>query len=262
MATADLPSFWFLVPAAGKGTRFGNEVPKQYHRLRGHSVLAWTLMRLASHPCTRGLIVALAPDDQYWPGLTRLLDKPVITCTGGTSRAESVFSCLLSLPQKAGLNPWVLVHDAARPCVPHSDIHKLIERGTQHAVGALLAVPIQDTLKQVAHQEAIATVNRENIWRSVTPQLFRADELKTLINQIKNDGLLTTATDESSIFERYGKNPLVVHGCAENIKITLPDDVRLAEFLLGAQTDFDVRLMEDWLSAQKTNGDQNAIPFF
>jgi len=226
-------AFWCVVPAAGRSTRFGGGVPKQYLPLAGKPLLLHTLERLAAHPSIAGLMVALAADDPHWPGLASLHGKPVSTCIGGGERADSVLAGLCALDGKVERSAFVLVHDAARPCVREDDITRLIELGIA-AGGALLAAPLRDTLKRAdADSRAVATEPREARWRALTPQLFPHGELVAALESARAAGI--TVTDEAMAMERAGFKPLLVEGAESNIKVTTPADMMLAEFLLGRE---------------------------
>lgn len=227
-------ALWCVVPAAGRGSRFGGEVPKQYLPLAGKPLLLHTLERLAAHPRIAGLMVALAADDAHWPGFASLHGKPVATCIGGGERADSVLAGLHALDVKVEKNTFVLVHDAARPCVREDDITRLIELGIP-AGGALLAAPLRDTLKRAdANGFSIATEPREARWRALTPQLFRHGELAAALESARAAGV--AVTDEAMAMERAGFKPLLVEGAESNIKVTTPADMMLAEFLLGRES--------------------------
>lgn len=226
-------ALWCVVPAAGRGARFGGDLPKQYLALAGKPLLLHTLERLAAHPRVAGLVVALAAGDPHWPGLSSLHGKPVSTCVGGGERADSVLAGLRALAGKVEKDNFVLVHDAARPCVHEDDITKLIELGAA-ADGALLAAPLRDTLKRAdAHGFSIATEPRDARWRALTPQLFRLGELAAALVSAHSAGV--AITDEAMAMERAGFKPLLVEGAESNIKVTTPADMMLAEFLLGRE---------------------------
>ena len=226
-------ALWCVVPAAGRGARFGGEVPKQYLPLGGQPLLLRTLDRLAAHPLIAGLMVALAQDDPRWPGTTSLHGKPVLTCIGGGERADSVLAGLHALAGKAARDQFVLVHDAARPCVRADDISRLVELGVA-AGGALLAAPLRDTLKRADSDGCcIGTEPREARWRALTPQLFRLGELIAALESAHAAGVVVT--DEAMAMERAGLRPLLVEGAESNIKVTTPADMMLAEFLLGRE---------------------------
>lgn len=228
-AAQQLP-LWCVVPAAGRGARFGGGVPKQYLPLAGKPLLLHTLERLAAHPRIAGLMVALAADDPHWPGVAALHGKPVSTCIGGGERADSVLAGLHALRAETDEDDFVLVHDAARPCVRADDITRLIALGVA-AGGALLAAPLRDTLKRAdANGFCIATEPREARWRALTPQLFRHGELLAALESACAGGI--AITDEAMAMERAGHRPLLVEGDESNIKVTTPADMLLAEFLL------------------------------
>ena len=225
-------SLWAVVPAAGRGQRFGGDVPKQYAPLYGRSVLHHSLLALAKHPAVAGLMVALSEGDAHWPGFRELAGKPVHTCVGGAERANSVLAGLRALPTSVRERDWILVHDAARPCLPEDDISRLLDHGAAHGVGALLAVPSRDTLKRVDEQgEGLRTEPRSALWRALTPQMFRRATLTRALESAMAGGL--SVTDEASAMERLGLFPMVVEGSEDNLKITTPGDLALAESILG-----------------------------
>lgn len=222
---------WCVVPAAGRGSRFGADVPKQYVSVAGKPLLRWTLERLAAHPRIAGLIVVLSADDSLWPDLRGLAGKPVFTAVGGGERADSVLAGLHALGKDIAADAFVLVHDAARPCVRDADITRLIERGVA-AGGALLGAPLRDTLKRADEAGFVAaTEPREARWRALTPQLFRRDELVAALDKARADGV--TVTDEAMAMERCGHRPLLVEGSDDNIKVTTPADLAWVRFLLA-----------------------------
>lgn len=219
---------WAVIPAAGRGTRFGGEVPKQYLEVAGRPLIAHALAALLSHPRISGAMVALAADDERWPGWASLHGKPVLRCVGGGERADSVLAALQALPGD-GL---VLVHDAARPNLCHADITRLIEAALEHADGALLAAPVRDTLKRADAQSRIAaTEPRDGLWRALTPQAFRRDALRSALESARAAGIVVT--DEAMAMERAGAKPRLVEGREDNIKVTTPSDLMLVEFLLS-----------------------------
>jgi 2-C-methyl-D-erythritol 4-phosphate cytidylyltransferase len=230
--------YWCVIPAAGAGRRLGGDRPKQYQSLLGMPMLLRTLDRLARHPQVAGLMVVLASDDAYWPGIQHCGDKPVLTCVGGAERADSVLAGLRALPPVVSDRDWVLVHDAARPCVRHDDISRLLALGIRHAVGAVLGAPVRDTLKRRnAAGESAATVSRENLWRAYTPQLFRRGELIEALALAlgRADSTAGAVTDDASAIELLGKSPLLVEGSDDNLKVTGTGDLGLAEVILRAQ---------------------------
>jgi 2-C-methyl-D-erythritol 4-phosphate cytidylyltransferase len=222
---------WVVVPAAGVGVRMGAALPKQYLPLGGDTVLAQTLRQLARHSAISGLMVVLAADDQHWPGWTELLGKPVRRVVGGETRSESVLSGLRGLPLDVHAQDLILVHDAARPCLRHEDLSRLLSAAAANPIGALLASPVADTLKRADEfDRSAATVPRAGLWRALTPQAFRRAELVRALETAQREGV--QVTDEASAFERLDAFPQLVEGAADNIKITTPADLALAEFLL------------------------------
>ena len=225
-------SVWAVVPAAGRGARFGGGVPKQYLEVAGRSVLEHTLRALLSHPDVAGAMVALAPDDSHWPGWTTLCEKPVLRCQGGSERADSVLAALDALPSSVPGDALVLVHDAARPNLAASDLGRLINAAMESPDGAILAAPVRDTLKRADGAGCIAaTVPREALWRALTPQAFRRDVLVHALQSARAVGV--AMTDEAMAIERAGGRPVLVEGREDNLKVTTPADLRLAEFLLS-----------------------------
>lgn len=222
---------WCVVPAAGRGRRFGGEVPKQYLRLHDKPLLLHTLERLAAHPRIAGLMLVVAADDASWvQGLVEVLGKPLLRATGGAERADSVLAGLRALPASVAAGDAVLVHDAARPCVRAADISRLIDLAVP-AGGGLLAAPLRDTLKRADAQGRVAaTEPREARWRALTPQLFPRAALEAALAAAAASGI--AVTDEAMAMERAGHAPLLVEGSEDNIKVTTPADLALAEFIL------------------------------
>lgn len=222
---------WAVVPGAGRGVRAGGDVPKQYQLLLGRPMIEHTLRALASHPRIAGVVVALAADDPHWPGWTELEGTPVMTVVGGAERADSVLAGLDAVPSNIAAD--VLVHDAARPCITHRDIDALLDADAPH--GALLAVPMADTLKRADADACVeVTVPRAGLWRALTPQRFPLAALANALRDARDAGILIT--DEAMAMERAGFRPRLVEGAADNIKITTPRDFALAEFLLRHMT--------------------------
>ena len=225
---------WLVMPSAGRGARFGGEVPKQYLSIGGELLIGLALDAVLGHPDVRGAVVALARDDARWPGWTQRAGKPVLTCVGGGERAESVLAALRSLPAEAS-DALVLVHDAARPNLTARDVARLIEAARASDDGAILAAPVRDTLKRVAgavDQPAIAcTEPREKLWRAFTPQAFRAPALRAALESALAAG--TMVTDEAMAMELAGFHPRLVEGREDNIKVTTPADLALVDTLLS-----------------------------
>ncbi|MEJ2693387.1 MAG: 2-C-methyl-D-erythritol 4-phosphate cytidylyltransferase [Candidatus Thiodiazotropha sp.] len=227
--------YWALVPAAGVGSRMGSRRPKQYLELLGRRVIDHTLQRLLGHPRIERLYLVLSSNDGYWAECEYASDPRVVRVTGGDERCHSVLNALRELRAEADPDDWVLVHDAARPCLSEDDLDRLIERLAGHPVGGLLGVPVQDTLKRVSSQGKVrATVPRGNLWQAYTPQMFRLGLLTQALEQALRLGELVT--DDAGAMELAGHTPLMVEGHAGNIKITRPADLSLAAFYLSRET--------------------------
>jgi len=208
--------------------------PKQYLPLLGRAMLLHTLERLGRYPRLRGLMVGIAADDVYWPTLTTEIPNLLATYAGGVERAQTVLNGLRALETYAAPDDWVLVHDAARPCVRHTDIDSLLAAVAGHADGGLLALPLSDTVKRADHNGCIEeTVPRTGLWRALTPQVFRLAALRDALESAMRAGV--EMTDEASAMEYSGARPRLVHGHADNIKITVPQDLALAELFLREQ---------------------------
>jgi 2-C-methyl-D-erythritol 4-phosphate cytidylyltransferase len=224
-----------VVPAAGAGKRMQAQIPKQYLQLRGRTVLEYTLDRLLSHPRIAGVAVAISRGDGYWPEVAARFDASrLVVADGGAERCHSVLNALDALAKRVAPEEWVLVHDAARPCLRHGDIDRLFEELESHPVGGILALPVSDTVKRTdARQTITRTVDRNNLWRALTPQMFRLGTLRDAIGAaLARDELVT---DESAAIEAAGLSPRVVEGQGDNIKITRPGDLALAELYLDLQ---------------------------
>ena len=225
---------WAIVPAAGRGTRFGSAVPKQYLDVAGQSLIAHTLQALLAHPAVQGAVIVLAEDDAHWPGWTTLADKPLVTCIGSSERADSVLAGLAALPESVRPDDFVLVHDAARPNLRLEDLEQLLNRGRIDPVGAILAAPVRDTLKRAGDDGGIdGTESRDRLWRALTPQLFRRLQLTRALEAARDAGVIVT--DESMAMERQGHRPLLVEGSDDNFKITTAADLALFEFILATR---------------------------
>jgi 2-C-methyl-D-erythritol 4-phosphate cytidylyltransferase len=228
------PAYWALVPAAGVGLRMGAQVPKQYLTLHGRSILDHSLDRLLDHPRIEGVYLALSPDDGWWPESGFFNDPRVTRVDGGRERCHSVLNALYALSGCAAADDWVLVHDAARPCLRRSDLERLIEQLSDHPAGGLLGRPVHDTMKRAGPDRRIeATVPREGLWHAYTPQMFRLGPLRQALERALAEGRLVT--DEASAMELAGDRPLLVEGAGDNLKITRPEDLALAAFYLEQQ---------------------------
>ena len=224
-------TFWGLVPAAGVGARMGTETPKQYLRLGGRTILEHSIRRLLDLPSVEGVMVALNPNDELWSELPVFNDARVRTVQGGAERSGSVLSGLREMRSLLHPDDWVLVHDAARPCVRSADLALLVEKLSGQAVGGLLGAPVRDTIKRVSGSSSIeATLERATLWRAFTPQMFRFQLLLQALEDALQRGI--PVTDESSAVEAAGHKPLIVQGHSDNIKITTPEDLLLAESVI------------------------------
>ncbi|MGD9842665.1 MAG: 2-C-methyl-D-erythritol 4-phosphate cytidylyltransferase [Steroidobacteraceae bacterium] len=224
-------SYWAVIPAAGSGARFGSVTPKQYLPLAGKTVIEWALSPFLADDRCRAVVVAIAADDAHWSRLAVTHPKLRVT-QGGSDRAQSVLSGLLEL-QEVTTNSWVLVHDAARPCLHANDLQHLLNAATPELVGALLATPLADTLKQAdAEQRIVKTLPRTRLWRAQTPQMFRLGMLRDALQSAISNGV--SVTDEASAMEAMGYSVRLVAGRTDNLKITLPEDLLLAGSILAA----------------------------
>ena len=233
LATADV---WAVVPAAGRGTRFGGDTPKQYLEADGHPLIAHALDALLLHPRVAGAVVALAADDARWPGWTSRQGKPVLRCEGGGERADSVLAALRLVPVDGHHDPLVLVHDAARPNLHRDDLDRLIAAAEAGADGAILAAPVRDTLKRAAAGSdpcIVATEPRSDLWRALTPQAFRLGMLIDALERARADGI--AVTDEAMAMEHAGAHPRLVEGREDNLKVTTAADLALVDYLLSTR---------------------------
>ncbi|MCF7988352.1 MAG: 2-C-methyl-D-erythritol 4-phosphate cytidylyltransferase [Methylovulum sp.] len=224
--------YWAVVPAAGVGKRMNADRPKQYLELAEKTVLEHTLLRLLAADVFSAISVAISTEDPYWSSLATATHPKIVRAAGGKERADSVLSALTAIRTEAADVDWVLVHDAARPCLMPSDIHRLIDTLNNDEVGGILALPSHDTLKNVQNQYITHTVERNQIWRALTPQMFRYGVLKSALEASVGN---LAITDEASALERQGLQPKIVEGRPDNIKITRPEDLALAEFFMRQQ---------------------------
>lgn len=224
--------FTVVVPAAGVGKRMLSACPKQYLTIENISILEHTVQRLLNHPAIAHVIIALGESDEYFSH-TALSSNPNVTqVVGGKERVDSVLAGLKQV--NAMKEPWVLVHDAARPCVRHSDLTQLITYCLENNHGGLLASPVRDTMKQANNKQRVAsTLDRSQMWHALTPQMYKTAELTSAINSALANGI--DITDESSAMEALSYDSGLVKGSSDNIKITQPEDLLLAEFILNQQ---------------------------
>jgi len=209
----------------------GGDVPKQYLPLLDRTVMEVTLGILVEHPLIARVCVAIGAEDGYWGGTAFALHPKVSAVTGGTERVHSVANALAALAMHAGKDDWVLVHDAARPCLRREDLDLLIESLEGHAVGGVLGMPVRDTMKRTDADGVVReTVDRQGLWHAFTPQMFRIGVLRRAIDKALADGIVVT--DEASAIEHLGLPHLMIEGHADNVKVTHPLDLPLAEFYL------------------------------
>jgi 2-C-methyl-D-erythritol 4-phosphate cytidylyltransferase len=220
-----LPQFWVVIPAAGSARRMGAGVPKQYASIAGRAVIEHALRPFLAQAECRGIVVALAADDARFATLDIARDARVRTVVGGVERVDSVRAGLAAL--EASARDWVLVHDAARPCLSTDDLTTLLRTLRDDDVGGLLAAPVVDTLKRAdAAARVSETIDRTALWHALTPQMFRHGVLSRAL------AVAGASTDESQAVEALGLKPKLVRGSVENLKITVPDDLARAERIL------------------------------
>ncbi|MGH8281373.1 MAG: 2-C-methyl-D-erythritol 4-phosphate cytidylyltransferase [Gammaproteobacteria bacterium] len=231
------PRFWAVIPAAGSGVRMGGAIPKQYLTLAGRTVIEHVLDCFLSHARIAGITVAVVSNDPYWQRyLLRSQGKPVCIAEGGEERAHSVLNALHSLREELKQDDWVLVHDAVRPCLHHDDIDHLIRTLAHDSVGGILATPLTDTVKRVDEDRVIReTIDRQQLWRAFTPQMFRYGLLTAALETALNSGHVPT--DEAAAMEIAGYAVRVVPGRSDNLKITCGEDMGLAEAILKQRGD-------------------------
>lgn len=226
-----------LIPAAGSGSRFAGEQPKQYARIAGKALL-WHAVRAVCVPPVEMVFVVLAADDKSfaaedWSAFERKVQP--LYCGGGTRR-DSVYNGLVAVMNTVDADDWILVHDAARPCLPRRDFDSLLRECQAESVGGLLALPVAETVKKAAKDEAgvqriAGTEDRAQLWLAQTPQMFRAGLLAEALRRAKGP-----VTDEASAIEQMGLRPRLVTGSRENLKVTFAEDLAIAEACLARRT--------------------------
>jgi 2-C-methyl-D-erythritol 4-phosphate cytidylyltransferase len=227
--------YWVVIPAAGVGKRMAVDKPKQYISVNGKTIIEHTIDCFINREEIETVVVAISRADEYWPTLKISKHKKIITAPGGDERYQSVFNGLQALKDKAKDDDWLLVHDAARPCLSQSAIDRLMINLRSHDVGGILAMPCRDTMKRANEAgEIIDTVERESLWHAQTPQMFRYEKLFSAIEKILNEDIVVT--DEAMAMEMAGYKPLLVQGHQENIKITHKDDLQYLEHFLNEMT--------------------------
>ncbi|NBI43759.1 2-C-methyl-D-erythritol 4-phosphate cytidylyltransferase [[Haemophilus] felis] len=219
-----------IVPAAGVGSRMQADKPKQYLAIQGKTILEHTLSVLFTYPAIEKIILAVAPDDPYIATLSVLTHPKITLVEGGENRADSVLNGLKALAAMSDTSDyWVLVHDAARPCLTHQDLDKLLQ--VEDEQGAILAIPATDTIKRASPNLQIQhTEDRSQLWLAQTPQFFPVPQLTLALEQALKQGM--AITDEASAMEFAGFRPHLIAGRSDNLKVTRPEDLALAEFYL------------------------------
>ena len=228
-----MSKFIALIPAAGSGSRMNNELPKQYLSLNSRPMIYHAIHMLFHSQFITRILAVLAPNDDEWfkYDWSEFSEKLIVLNCGGITRAESVLNGLTAAEQKNLVNAddWILVHDAARPCLTSSQLEKLINELAEDKVGGLLAVPVADTLKRSDTENRIThTESRENLWQAQTPQMFRYDLLAKALHNATNIHI----TDYASAVEALGFHPKLVLGDTNNFKVTYPQDLALAELII------------------------------
>lgn len=249
-------SIWVVIPAAGVGKRMQSDRPKQYLELIGRTVLEHTLDCFTQRTDIKGIVIGISQEDEYWPMIKPHLESgqnniEILTSAGGNERCDTVLNALQQLLKHgANMQDWVMVHDAARPCLAQDDINTLIQQvsqatqsGTplkQNISGGILAYPVHDTMKRQQTDDAddktamiSHTEQRDGLWHALTPQMFRLGELHNALKQALEQQI--NITDEASALEAIQQETLLVEGRSSNIKITRPADLELAEFFLQKQ---------------------------
>jgi len=227
-----LGQYTVVVPAAGVGKRMRASCPKQYLTINDKTILEHTVQRLLNHEAICHVVIALGEFDEYFPTTALANNSNVTRVIGGKERVDSVLAGLKSLNTEQ--EQWVLVHDAARPCVQHKDLTQLIKYCVENDHGGILAAPVRDTMKQATSTGIIdKTLDRSQMWHALTPQMYKTAELTSAIGDALAKDIVIT--DESSAMEAFGYASGLVNGRSDNIKITQPEDLRLAEFILQQQ---------------------------
>jgi 2-C-methyl-D-erythritol 4-phosphate cytidylyltransferase len=230
--------YFLVMPAAGSGRRFSANLPKQYAALGSATVIEHSLALFESDPDCAGIVVVTAGDDATWPAIAARRTRLVDTAPGGATRSQSVRAGLQALASRVRDDDWIMVHDAARPCLAAADLAHLKKEIGAHAIGGLLAIPLADTLKRAGRADddapaVDATVERAGLWRAATPQVFRFGALLRALDAALAAQRLPT--DEAQALEWAGHRPRLVAGRADNIKVTTADDLVLAAAILLAR---------------------------
>ncbi|MRX28387.1 2-C-methyl-D-erythritol 4-phosphate cytidylyltransferase [Kangiella sp. HZ709] len=226
-------NIWAIIPAAGIGSRMGSDIPKQYLEIGSKTILEHSASNFLKHSQIYKVIIVLHPQDNRWHKLSVAKDPKIVTVIGGEERADSVLAGLEYIQQNGGADDWVMVHDAARPCLYTLHIDNLLQAKATSPDGVILAVPSYDTVKFVDKTQTIdRTIKREAIWLAQTPQFFPCEKLQKSINHALADNF--EVTDESSAMESQGYRPALVTGSRRNIKVTEQEDLLLASVILAS----------------------------
>ncbi len=228
------PGCWAIITAAGTSQRMGTAIPKQYLPLQDATVLEASISCFLRHPRINAVIVALHANDQTWKDLRIATHKSIHAVIGGATRAQSVNTALSRLTELSQANDFVIVHDAARPCLNYADLDRLINKLLQDEVGGILAVSVDDTIKRARRGnnsiEVESTIDRTHLWRALTPQMFRVWVLRKALNYCLQNNI--KVTDEASAVEAIGLQVKLLEGRRDNIKITWPQDMTLAASII------------------------------
>ncbi len=228
--------YWLLFPAAGRGERMESKVPKQYLPLAGKNVIAHALAPFDGNPLIQCILVLLAPHDGYWSHEAPQMSKPVQLVEGGPRRVDSVLNGLRALDKVAQPGDWVLIHDAARPCLTGGDLEKLLLSVHADPVGGMLAAPVRESLQRSGEPDRDGVkrvetgIDGRHVWRALSPQMFRYSLLRDAVEASAASG--EDPVDEVSAVERAGHHPHIVEGRSDNIRVIFPEDLALAETIL------------------------------
>lgn len=231
------PEVIAVLPAAGIGKRMQTDCPKQYLTIGQKTILEYAVDSLLHHPRIKQIIVVIDLQDDRFQSLALAHHAKIQVVYGGEQRADSVMAGLQQAEQYINQSSWVLIHDAARPCLHPEDLDKLLEVTEHSKIGGILATPVRDTMKRGGVSTAVInqTLERQQLWHALTPQIFPFALLKDCLSGGIEKGI--EITDEASALEYYGYQPLLIKGRSDNIKITYPEDLALAEFYLTRRND-------------------------
>jgi 2-C-methyl-D-erythritol 4-phosphate cytidylyltransferase len=226
------PTYHVIIPSAGRGARFGGLQPKQYETIGKKTILEHSTAPFLNNDRITSICIAIPADDQIARTLKGLKDRRISFVEGGDTRTQSVLNSLLSLQNTCHANDWILVHDAARPCLSDTDLNNLLSHLSPEIAphGAILGYAATDTLKTIQNSSIFSTVDRKNIWHALTPQAFPFTLLINALQRIKAEGVC--CTDDASALELMGLYPIFIPGSKWNFKITHPEDIKVARQLL------------------------------